>query len=148
MAIQLHLWVMYGNCASYLVLEDVVDFHLSGEEAKVISIWVSWFVQYCLYFDTDCTCFVLSITSLSIYLTLSRSLSLSSLPPSLCPLTLPLLKASSPFTFHRKLQLTNTCDHIHTWPTHLNMSILLVTQLTFSFNCSGALNKCHWITVT
>jgi len=41
MATQLHLRVMYGNCASYLVLEDVVDFHLSGEEAKVISIWVS-----------------------------------------------------------------------------------------------------------
>jgi len=41
MATQLHLQVIYGTYARYLVLEDVVDFHLSGEKAKVISIQVS-----------------------------------------------------------------------------------------------------------
>jgi len=58
-SITLHLWAIYGNCASCLVLEDVVDFNLPGEKAKVISIWVSWLVQYCLYFDIDHSCFVL-----------------------------------------------------------------------------------------
>jgi hypothetical protein len=89
-----------------------------------------------------------------LFCTLSITLSIIPLflyPPSCClpshwPLTLPLLKVFSPFPLHRKLQLTNTCDHTHTWPTHLN--ILMVTQLTYSFNCSVPLNKYLWITVT
>jgi len=76
-----HLWAIYGNCASCLVLEDVVDFHLSGQKAKVISKWVSWLVQYCLYFDIDHSCFVLCQLLYQSTL-LSLALSLSPHPPT------------------------------------------------------------------